>query len=948
MKIHGEDWAHIKALFAACLEADEDARALLLGDETTVPPAIRAEVEALLAAHAASAPLEEGAIAYAAPLIATEAAPARQVGPYRLERRLGAGGMGEVWLGVREGADFEQRVALKLIRVGLDSEELRERFRRERAILARLAHDRIARLLEGGVDEAGRPWFAMEYVAGEPISAWCDARRLSIAGRVALLLDVAEAVAHAHRNLVVHRDLKPGNVLVTPEGAVKLLDFGIAKLVEDRDDAAQTATGAVPMTPAYAAPEQIEGRPVGTATDVYALGVLLYELLCGRSPYAVDPTQRHALAQAILACAPERLARAVQRPGAQPAIAAIAAARGTDPRTLCRRLDRDLDQIIGLALAKAPEQRYAGVDALAADLHAWLAGRPLLSRPVPAMRRLAKFVGRHRLGVAAAALVATTTLAGLVMTLAQMRQTVRHAETERAVRGFLSGLFTAIDPEQARGREVPLREVLEAGARQAGKGLRDQPAVRGALLSDLGAIYTSLGDLPRASALLAQARDALATAPDRDDDELARVWLRLAKAEFQAGRYDAAAENDARAMALLSARPALDPLRAAAEIQRVRIESERDRLDEASARAEALLAALRAAPDTAPDVLVDALTAFGNLRRLQRRYEEAETAMQEALGIQRARDPDSPAIASTLHELAAVVGANANAPKAVSLLREALALHQRVNGPRHPLTLSTEGELANWLATSGDTAEAEPLFRADIEARKAVFGPRSDSAATSVNNYAVMLYGLRRFAEAAPLFAEAHSIWAEQFGPDHSHTRTALTGEGGALLELGRHAEAEPILKSLYEASQRLDAPRGRGSASVTYALLLERTGRLDEAADLMRREVTSQIEAFGGDEVQYPYTRTVFGRVLREQGHLDEARGQLEAALHAYDIDAFPDGVRTATCLVELARVLEAQRRDTERIRTLLERALPVQEAKLGAGHAETQATREWLARIR
>ena len=937
------DWQRVKALFEDCLPLDPAERGRLLGEDTTVPPDVRAEVEALLAAHAGADALDAGAAAFGATLFAgvDGESPAR-VGAYRLLHELGRGGMGVVYLAERDEPGFAQRVALKRLRAGLDGEELRARFRRERGILARLAHDRIARLLDGGVEADGRPWFALEYVEGEAITRWCDAQRLPLRARAQVFLDVLEAVAFAHRNLIVHRDLKPANVLVDTEGRVKLLDFGIAKLLAD-DEAGDHTTAAVPMlTPAYAAPEQVRGEAVSTATDIYALGVLWYELAVGLSPYRVESGSRQAVLQAVQEQAPERLSRALLRTDAD----AVAAARGTTPTALRRELDRDLDRILERALAKAPEQRYPSVDAFAADLRAWREYRPLLSAPTPRLQRVVHFVRRHRVGVAASVLGLLTAGTGVCATLWQAHLALRHAATERAVREFTVGLFQAVDPDLARGRTVPLREVLDQGATRAEQGFKDQPAVRGALLSDLGAVYASLGDTARALALLGTARDALAALPDRDVDELARTWLRLAQAQTDDQQYAAAAQSADAALALLAGRSPSDALYVDAALRRVRADEDLDRLDAAAARLEPLLAALRADKATTPATLADALGTLANLRRLQARADEAMAAAREALDVTRATDADGPGVASRLHELASAEQAASQPMQAIAHLREAYALHKKNYGERHPLTLSTEGELAFALSHSTNFAEAESLFQHNIALRGEVFGADHAALANPLNNYAVGLYTQHRYAEAAPRFERAWHIWEKALGADHVRTRQAKANYAGALTELGREAEAEPILRQSLAEAQRLDPPGTWGPKYNTLGVALEHQGNLAEAEDVLRQGLANDITVNAGLEIKYPWTRTLLGRVLYERGDLAGAREQLEKALVGYDTDDLPDGPKTATCLFELARLRQAQHEPGDRVKPLLERALAAQEAKLGPDDAATVATRELLAR--
>ena len=327
------------------------------------------------------------------------------VGPYRLIRELGAGGMATVWLAERSDGSLQRQVALKLPRIGWAT-GLARRMVRERDILAALEHPHIARLYDAGVTEAGRPWLAMEFVSGVPIDEYCRAQRLDVAQRLGLFLQVADAVAHAHARLIVHRDLKPNNVLVTPEGEVRLLDFGVAKLLEEEAaDANLTQLLGRAVTPDYASPEQVSGRPVGVATDVYSLGIVLYELLTGQRPYRIGRITAAALEQAITE-----------------ADVPLASSRAGTDRALRRALRGDIDTILAKALKKDPSERYASVEAFAADVRRHVAGRPVLARPDAFGYRLAKFVRRNRGAVLAGALVFGAIVAGLVGTLWQAAQ----------------------------------------------------------------------------------------------------------------------------------------------------------------------------------------------------------------------------------------------------------------------------------------------------------------------------------------------------------------------------------------------------------------------------------------------------------------------------------------------------------------------------------------------
>ena len=409
----------------------------------------------------------------------------------------------------RADGEFVQVVALKLVRRGFDGDDTTVRFRRERQILAQLDHPSIARLLDGGLHTDGRPYFAMELVEGEPITTYCDRRRLSIDARVRLFCRVCDAVQYAHGRLIVHRDLKPANIFVTATGDLKLLDFGIAKLLTDDDTVEATnltRTGLRPLTPAYAAPEQLRGEPVSTATDVYTLGVILFELLTARRPFGSASSGFERTSLEAEPPRPSDVAILRDHDDA-PSIDEIAHARGVTPRALAARLAGDLDAIVLKALRREPQRRYIGAGALAEDLDRFLEGRPVAARPEGRRYRAGKFVRRHRVGIAVAVSLVLSLVGGLAATAWQARAKTLEAQKAEAVKAFLISIFQGADPVQAAGREITLRQVLDEGAERVQRDLAGQPAVQGELLTVLAGIYAELGVTERAAALTDQAID---------------------------------------------------------------------------------------------------------------------------------------------------------------------------------------------------------------------------------------------------------------------------------------------------------------------------------------------------------------------------------------------------------------------------------------------------------
>ncbi|MHB8912251.1 MAG: serine/threonine-protein kinase, partial [Lysobacter sp.] len=433
----GERWQRLSPLLDALFELDPDERAQRLRVLRANDGPLADELAALIALEDS----HEDFLSQPVMPPAVGLRPGSEVGPYRLERQLGEGGMGQVWLAARADGLYQRRVALKLLRPGLADPNLRLRFTRERQILARLAHPHIARLLDAGISGDHLPYLALEYVEGEPITDYCHHHRTPLPARLRMFQQICDAVSHAHANLIVHRDLKPSNILVTPGGEVWLLDFGIAKLLDsDAPVVEQTRTGVRAFTLHYAAPEQIRGEPVTTMTDVYSLGVVLYELLTDTKPYRLKRASDAAWEEAILAVDPLRPSQSVlRRTEGTDANQADADARdggevdGPALRRHARQLAGDLDNIVLKALSKRPEQRYPSVEALAQDLQRHEAGRPVQARSQSVGYHARKYLRRHRWSLATGLLVATVLSLALAIVAWQARQAVAEANRAQAL-----------------------------------------------------------------------------------------------------------------------------------------------------------------------------------------------------------------------------------------------------------------------------------------------------------------------------------------------------------------------------------------------------------------------------------------------------------------------------------------------------------------------------------
>ena len=749
-------WPEIERLFALAVGRPVAEADTLLG---SAEPAVAAEVRAMLDADRA-ADRDEAGLLDAPPsrLLATlfsradlraygtgdgepagDLTPGTRVGPWAIEDEIGWGGMGVVYRARRADGLHREAVALKVVKRGMDSAAVVRRFAQERALLAGLDHPGIARLIDGGTAPDGRPYFALELVDGEPITSAADRRRLSVEDRVRLFLQVCEAVAHAHRRLVVHRDLKPSNVLVTSGdtvgdaagGRVKLLDFGVARLLDGASDGSAggegwtvTGDGFRPMTPEYAAPEQLDGGPVTTATDVYALGVLLYELLAGHRPHQAAGRPPAALAEAIRGAPPERPSaaagqtRARRSAGAETrtvAPADIAAARATTPGRLRERLRGDLDAVVLRALRPEPEARFATVDALADDLRRHLAGRPVAARAGTARYVAGRFVRRNRWSVGVGALFVLFLAGALAVVAAQNRRAARERDRAEEIAALLESLFLDIDPGNPNGAPSTLRDVLDLGAARV-EALDDSPDVQAHLLDVLARVYRAHADYDRALPLhLAAVRAAEeAHGPDAPQTLLARHHLAYLLEQMGRGGEAERIYRDVLAARRLSGDP--DGLvESYSDLAALVLDAGRSA--EAARLARAGLAVLDRHPDAGPPDLEGPLSRASFLYVLARtdeahgRLGAAERGLRETVAIYtRARGPEHTYTAAAETSLGGLVARRGRHAAADSLLRHAVAVQTHTWGPAHPWTTGALTARAEARARAGDRDAARRLL----------------------------------------------------------------------------------------------------------------------------------------------------------------------------------------------------------------------------------------------
>jgi serine/threonine-protein kinase len=873
-------WRRLVPLLDEALELPEEDRSAYLTRVCGGDAALRADLEALLAADSAAESFLEGSAgSYFGALAAAAAepvtvepglAPGTRVGPYHIVREVARGGMGAVYLAERGDAQFEQRVALKLVRPGMDSAEVHRRFLAERQILARLGHPNIARLLDGGLTDDGRPWFAMEYVEGQSFITWCDGRRLGLPERLALFERVGDAVRYAHQNLVVHRDLKPSNILVTESGEVKLLDFGIAKVLgeggEPAGETPATRTQIRVLTPEYAAPEQVRGDPVTTATDVYALGAVLYELLTGRRAHRFE---RGGAAE---------VERVVCQTDPQPPSVAADAARA-------RGLKGDLDTIVLTALRKDPARRYSSAEALLEDVRRYRRGLPIRARPDSLGYRLGKFVRRHALGVSVSAALALALLAGVGGTLWQARAARREAERVRTVKDFLISLFEAATPEEARGEEITARELLARGVHKVDSALAGQPALQEELLGVLGAIHRKLAIYQSADTLL---RRAVALARARygsGHPEVAARLTDLGSLLKEVGDYAGADTALQEALAIRRRSLASDDPLLAVTMSEL---AGSLRAQGAAAPAESLYrSALAIDIGHYGPAHLDVATDLDNLGVLlgdsKGDLAGADSAYRAALAIRRAvLDRGHPSILNVLNNLSSNLIDRGEYAEAEAMKREVLAGYQRLYPEGHPEVAFALHGLGSVLEQSGKWAEADSLYGAAFDMRRRFLGDEHPLTVATLNNRAIVRYRMGAAAGAAEAFRQAGEIWRRTLGPGHNYTLTARGNLGAALSDAGQYGEAETVLRSVLATrrSQDGDSTVSVGLVLRNLGIVLHRTGRLDEAERNLRWALAIYQTQLGPGHPRAAEALTALGAVLTDRGRAAQAEPLLRQAL--------------------------------------------------------------------
>ncbi|HUF11327.1 MAG TPA: serine/threonine-protein kinase [Rhodothermales bacterium] len=874
-KLTADRWHEVEQLFFRALELPGEERGAFLEKACGSDEDLRSEVDRMLRHHSEGDSPLDAPLPHLSALAPDEDLTPERVGPYRVVRPIGAGGMGVVYLAERDDEHFRQSVALKVIRGGHESADMIRRFVVERQILANLRHENIAGLLDGGTTDDGRLYFAMEYVDGLPVDEYCERKKMSLEDRLELFKRICSAVQHAHQNLVVHRDLKPSNILVTAAGTPKLLDFGIAKVVDPMEAEPGTPLTREDfrvMTPEYASPEQVKGRPITTASDVYALGALLYELVTGELAHRFSERTPAGIEQVVCE-------RPVKRPSS-----IVAKSAG-------RSISGDLDTIILKALQKEPWHRYHSAEQLAEDIDRFQSGAPIAARPPTLGYRSRKFVGRHRFGVGATALIALLLIGATVVTAVQSsaiaaktEEVARERDRAETVSEFLVEIFRAPDPSQAKGESVTAAEILDRGALKIQSDLATQPDLQADLLLVMSEVYLNLAVYDSAESLARRALDLSREVFGSESKEAARASTALALVHKTTGDFDAARGLYENALATQRAVLSDDHLDIASTANNLGNLLQQQGEYEASLGhlREALAIRRKAHGSNAPEVAVT-LNNLATVAYTMGDYSLAESSHRSVLDILvKNNGPDDPQVAVSMNNLATVLDAKGDLAGAEEMYRQVLDLKRKLKGPDHPDVAYTLNNLGALLRKAGRLDAAKPVFNEALRIFKASYGARHPNVAVATHNLASVYRDAGDWVAADTLYASAVAILTEAAGPRNPNVGIMRAGQASVYRGLADFARAETEYR---DALEILIAgfPAGHAriaDARVGLGLTLVDLDRPDEACLLLEAAYDTLLASFGDADQRVYEALAALGACQAAQGQPEEGNAMMRNAL--------------------------------------------------------------------
>ena len=835
--------------------------------------ALRRELEKLLASDLDAATFLQDAVMDAASsmLQALALSPGQRIGPYRVLSVIGLGGMGLVYLAERADGKFEQRVALKVLQSGPHQPFVAEQLQQECRILASLEHPNIARVLDADVTENGVPYFVMEYVDGQPIDRYCEDHKLSLRERLRVLLPVCDAVHLAHQKLIVHRDLKPDNILVTTHGAPKLLDFGIAKVLNDTSTAARNTSTRV-LTPEYASPEQVRGEAPNTASDVYSLGAVLYKLLTGVPPHTV---QGKSPAQLVHTICEEDIRK---------------------PSELRPELSGDPQHILEMALRKEPMRRYRSVDQFATDIKNFLEQKPVIARPDTVWYRSSKYVRRHALAVGFTAAVVVLLGVFSFLQARQLRRTSEERDRATRITDFMTAMFRVSDPSEARGNTLTAREILDKASKDIDKGMAQDPVQQAQMMHVMGTVYSGLGLYLEAGSLLRKALDIRrrVLGPDNPETVQSMIELSVITTPHSEGVQLLRDAVEIRRRTLGPHNPdTLVPMGLLAGW--LAVQGQLSEADELARQVMDIRSRVHV-PDS--EATNDSLSYLAAVFVQEGKFSQAEQLNRQILDFrQRRLGADHPKVLVAEGDLAGVLSKEGQWSEAELLLRHRVEAGRRIFGPDHFYQTTAESSLAAVLGEEGRYEEAERLYSEALETLSRTKGQRSARALISMNGLAQVLIYAGRYREAGKLLFEAVEIGEHQaFRKLHL---VAIAELGIALDGEARHYEAEKLEReSFYGMSQTLGPEQPDTlKTSLGLATILMHEGRYEEAAKLAQQaQETNRFGRGERDPITAAATYTL-ARINARQGRADASfsllRESIDTGLAPYlkgQIDRDPD----------------------------------------------------------
>lgn len=867
MKTQDVRWMRIRDLFEQAVDMPTERREAFIDQHCGDDEGLRDELKSLLASDVAHRDAQRsrgpltgaiGAAVDATTKSRREELLGSTIGPYRLTQILGHGGAGTVYLGERADRQYSAQVAIKVVEGAALNAEIGRRFKAERQILASLNHQNIARLIDAGETHAGYPYLVMEYVHGEPIDKYCDRKKLNVEQRIELILKVCGAIQYAHQNLIVHRDIKPGNILVLPDGTPKLLDFGIAKLLDTSDAAAAMALTRMNdrvLTPEYASPEQILGQTITTASDVYSLGMVLFELLTGLRPYKISTSSQLELERTICVVDPSRASTVVRQalthvtsdPQPSRNIYTIAESRQITPMRLRARLNGDLDAILARALRKEAIHRYNSVEQFADDLRRHLAREPVLARQGNWVYYTQRFARRHALGVAAATGFVTLITAALIVVSIQSKRIAeerdianREKQTSEAVASFMTNVFDAADPFTVQDREVTAKELLDAAAKKIREDLTQQQSVKARLLESIGRSYRRQGLAHQGIGLLEESLAIRESIVGANDPDLVNTLQELGKLKLDEGDIESSRTLLQKARAILESNSLAGTQIYAvilADLGRVEMNDGNTAL--AKRLLEQAIPQLRKTFSNQHVQVGVALGAYGRVLRWSSEFAEAEKAAREAISIY-----------------------SANLPKL------------------HPEVLFAKSVLGDALLSQGKISEAAPYLEETLADYRKIYG----NSSSRISNALQLMIDLReaqgRLDEAADLAYEQLAVARRRYGDENYNTSYARTTLGRIQWKIGNLSSAELELRRALDVYKTTLSPSHPYITSAEYllaeVLLAQRKHRV--AADLARKTIHQMKET---NEAAWRIARseTTLAQALIELGSTSEGRRLLESS---------------------------------------------------------------------